>query len=47
MTKPWTLLALYTVVAVMTGCATQNQLLIQKQGSATQVALQRAQFESR
>ena len=45
MTKLWTLLALCTTVAVTTGCATQNQLLTQKQGSATQAALQRAQFE--
>jgi hypothetical protein len=44
MTKPWMLLAL-CVVAVITGCATQNQLLTQRQGTATQTALQRAQFE--
>jgi len=45
MTKPWMLLALYVMVAVTAGCATQNQLLTQRQGSATQTALQRAQFE--
>jgi hypothetical protein len=32
-------------MAVTAGCATQNQMLNQKQGSATQTALQRAQFE--
>ena len=45
MTKLWMLLALCSMVAATTGCATQNQLLTQKQGTATQAALQRAQFE--
>src|SRR5215510_8392049 len=45
MTKLWILLALSTVIVVVTGCATQNELLTQRQGSATQTALQRAQFE--
>src|SRR5215475_5610895 len=44
MTKPWMFLA-PCMVAVITGCATQNQLLTQRQGTATQTALRRAQFE--
>ena len=44
MTKLWTLLAL-CVAVVAVGCASQNQLLAQKQGSAQQAALTRARFE--
>src|SRR5215813_8561728 len=44
MMKLGTLIAL-CLVAGTTSCATQNQLLTQKQGSAVQAALQRAQFE--
>jgi hypothetical protein len=43
MTKPWTLLALFAVVA--TGCATQKQTLANKQDAAIQTALQRGRFD--
>jgi len=45
MKKTWMLLAFCVVVASTSGCATQQQVLDQKQGSATQTALQRAKFE--
>jgi len=45
MTKPWMFLALCTAMAISAGCASQNQMLNQNQGSAVQAALQRAQFE--
>ena len=44
MTKPWTLLALFAV-AVTTGCATQKQVLAQRQDGAVQTALQRGRFD--
>ena len=43
--KIWTLLVLYAAVAVTTGCASQQQMLNQKQGTAMESALQRARFE--
>ena len=45
MTKRWTFLAFYAVVAITAGCATQNQMLNQNKGAAVQAALSRAQFE--
>jgi hypothetical protein len=45
MTKPWRLLVFYALVAVTAGCASQQQMLNQKQGGAVEAALQRARFE--
>ena len=44
MTTRCTVLA-FLAVAVTTGCATQNQMLAQRQDGAVQTALQRGRFE--
>jgi len=38
-------LVLFTVMAAAVGCATQTQMLAQRQDGATQTALQRGRFE--
>jgi len=45
MTRPWTLVTLFVAVAAVTGCATQKQVVAQKQDGAVQTALQRGRFE--
>jgi len=45
MTKRWTALLLLVTVSGAVGCATQNQVLAQRQDSATQTALERGRFE--
>src|SRR5262245_47891794 len=44
MTIGWKALALLALVAAPLGCATQNQLIAQKQDTAMQTALQRGRF---
>ena len=45
MTKRRTVATCLVAVAVATGCATQNQMLTQRQDGAVQTALQRGRFE--
>src|SRR5262245_24444931 len=45
MAKQWALLAVLAVGAGATGCATQKQVLAQKQDTAMQTALQRGRFD--
>lgn len=45
MVKRWRRLALVAAVGALTGCATQSQMLNQRQDGATQTALQRGRFD--
>jgi hypothetical protein len=45
MTKVWTCLVLLGAVTVVSGCASQQQMLNQRQPSAIETALQRGRFE--
>ena len=44
-TKQWTVSTLCAVVLGTVGCATQSQMLTQRQDGAVQTALQRGRFE--
>ena len=45
MTTRWKAGALFAVAAVTVGCATQTQMLAQRQDGAVQTALQRGRFD--
>jgi len=45
MTRQSTVFSLFVLVAATMGCATESQLLTQKQGGAVQTALERGRFE--
>ena len=45
MTKAWTCLVLVALLAAVSGCASQSQLLSQKQPMAVEAALQRGRFD--
>jgi hypothetical protein len=45
MKQRWTIPALLALLAVPPGCATQKQLVAQKQDGAVQTALQRGRFD--
>ena len=45
MTRRSTVFSLFVLVAAAMGCATENQVLTQKQDGAVQTALQRGRFE--
>ena len=45
MTRLWTLVALFGMAAGAASCATQQQMLAQKQPAAVETALQRGRFD--